>query len=75
MISLSELILVFFGVKQRKGGYERGEERKEKREERRRCELRCNVLSRSVLSCAVDNYIYICCSKAVTFHNVLLCFM
>ena len=44
------------------GGYERGLERKEKREERRRCGLRCNVLSRAVLSCAVDNskkiYIY-----------------
>ena len=59
MIFLSELILAFFGVKQRTGGYERGEERKEKREERRRCGLRCNVLSRAVLSCAVDIYIYI----------------
>ena len=50
---------------------------KEKREERRRCELRCGVLSRAVLSCAVDiyTYIYIYCSKAVTFHNVFLCFM
>ena len=57
----------------------RGEERKEKREERRRCGLRCNVLSRAVLSCAVDNiyiYIYIYLMlKAVTFHNVFLCFM
>ena len=60
MIFLSELILAFFfGVKQRIGGYERGEERKEKREERRRGGLRCDVLSRAVLSCAVDIYIYI----------------
>ena len=72
MISLSELILAFFGVKQRIGGYERGEERKKKREERRRCGLRCNVLSCAVLSCAVDIYIYIFiyCSEAVTFYNV-----
>ena len=68
MIFLSELILAFFGLKQR-------ERRGEKREERRRCGLRCNVLSRAVLSCAVDNCIYICCSKAVTFHNVFLCVM
>ena len=57
MIFLSELILAFSGVKQRIGEYERGEERKEKREQRRRCGLRCNVLSRAVLSCAVDNCI------------------
>ena len=79
LISQSELIMAFFGVKQRIGGYERGEERREKREERRRCGLRCNVLSRAVLSCAVENYIYIyifiCCSEALTFHNVFLCFM
>ena len=36
---------------------ERREKRREKREERRRCGLRCNVLSRAVLSCAVDLYI------------------
>ena len=59
MIFLSELILSFFAVKQRIGGYERGEERKEKREERRRCGLRYNVLSRAVLSCAVDKYIFL----------------
>ena len=49
----------FFGVKQRIGGYEREERREEKREERRRGGLRCDVLSRAVLSCAVDIYIYI----------------
>ena len=47
---LAELILVFFfGVKQRIGGYEREERREEKREERRRGGLRCDVLSRAVL--------------------------
>ena len=57
---LAELILVFFfGVKQRIGGYEREERREEKREERRRGGLRCDVLSRAVLSCAVDIYIYL----------------
>ena len=50
MISLSELILAFFGVNQMIGGYARGEERKEKREGRRRGGLRCDVLSRAVLS-------------------------
>ena len=42
--------------------------------ERRREGLRCDVLSRAVLSCAVDIYIYILiyCLKAVTFYNVFL---
>ena len=48
MISWSELILVFFGVEQRIGGYERLEKVRR---------LRCGVLSCAVLSCAV--YIFI----------------
>ena len=53
MISLSELILAFFGVKQRIGGYERREKRDERREKReeRRGGLRCGVLSCAVLFC------------------------
>ena len=59
-------------MKQRIGGYEREERREEKREERRRGGLHCDVLSRAVLSCAVDIYILIYCLKAVTFYNVFL---
>ena len=71
MFFLAELILAsFVGVKQRIGGYEREERREEKREERRRCGSRCDVLSRAVLSSAVDLYILIYCLKAVTFYNV-----
>ena len=75
MISWSGIILVFFGVEQRIGGYEREEREERRREgekERRRSGLRCDMLSCAVLSCSVIIYIYIhiCCSKAVTFHNV-----
>ena len=57
MISWSDLFLVFFGVEQRIGGYEKREEK-----ERRRGGLRCGVLSCAVLSCAV--YIF-CFTSAV----------
>ena len=69
MISLSELIFVLFGVEQRIEGYER----REKERGRERGGLRCDMLSCAVLSCAANNLLfYICCSKAVTFHNVFL---
>ena len=59
MIFLSELILVFFGVKQRIGGYETREERDErrgKREERREKRGGVITLRRAVMRCAV-----LCC--------------
>ena len=56
MISLSELILAFFGVKQRIGGYERGEEKREERDYAATC---CHALCCPVLWIYIYIYIYL----------------
>ena len=56
-MALMNWFWLFFGVKKRIGGYERGEERKEKREERREVWI---TLQRAVMRCAV-----MCCGKFI----------